>query len=266
VQEAIAECAYQLPQDYLQALKTAQGREQSPVGQTIIQMLRDNATLAETERIPTCQDTGMVILSLEIGQDIHFTGGSLGSALETAVREAFRPLRKSVVADPLQRQNSGDNTPPIIYYDLVPGDQLRIDLMLKGFGAEMMSRLRMLPPAAGLSGVKEFVLETVEQAGPNACPPIIVGVGLGSSFDGVALLAKKALMRPLAELNPKPHLAQLEQELLDEINGLGIGPQGFGGTVTALAVHINSFPTHIAALPVAVNLNCSAPRRTTIII
>lgn len=266
VQEAITQSAYQLPSDYLQALKNAQRREESPVGQTIIQMLRDNATLAEADQLPTCQDTGMAILSLEVGQEVHFTGGNLASALETAVREAFRPLRKSVVSDPIRRTNSGDNTPPIIYTDLVAGDQVRINVMLKGFGAEMMSRLRMFPPSAGLSGVKAFVLDTVVKAGPNACPPIIVGVGLGSSFDGVALLAKKALMRPLDVPNPRPDLAQLEREWLDAINALGIGPQGFGGTVTALAVHINSYPTHIAALPVAVNLNCSAPRRATITI
>jgi fumarate hydratase subunit alpha len=180
------------------------------------------------------------------------------------VREAYRPLRKSVIDDPLLRNNTGDNTPPIVYYNLVPGDQLKITLMMKGFGAEMMSRLEMFPPAVGLSGVKRFVVETVEKAGPNACPPVIVGVGLGSSFEGVAMLAKKALLRPLDQPNPRTHLATLERELMDEINALGIGPQGFGGSVTALAVHIESFPTHIAALPVAVNLNCSAPRRATI--
>ena len=208
----------------------------------------------------------MAILSLEIGQDIHFTGGDVNDALEAAVREAYQPLRKSIVADPLQRTNTGDNTPPIVYNNIVPGDQLEITLMMKGFGAEMISRLEMFPPSAGLAGVKRFVLETVEKAGPNACPPIIVGVGLGSSFDGVALLAKKALMRPLDRPNPQSHLAQVERDWLATINALGIGPQGLGGTVTALAVHIESYPTHIASLPVAVNLNCSAPRRATITI
>jgi fumarate hydratase subunit alpha len=266
VQETIENATYHLPDDYLQALAEAQQREASPVGQSIILTLRDNATYAQSERIPTCQDTGMAILSLEVGQDVHFTGGSLNDALETAVRQAYRPLRKSVVSDPLQRTNTGDNTPPLATTHLVPGDQVRITIILKGFGAELMSRLRMFPPAVGVEGVKQFVLETIEKAGPNACPPVIVGVGLGSSFDGVAGLAKKALMRPLNTTNPKPHLAQLEREWLDAINALGIGPQGFGGSVTALAVHIESFPTHIAALPVAVNLNCSAPRRATIII
>ncbi len=266
VQEMITEATYHLPDDYLMALHSAQQVEQSAIGQSILLTLRDNAAYAQAERIPTCQDTGMAILTLDVGQDVHFTGGSLQDALQTAVRQAYQPLRKSVVADPIQRTNTGDNTPPIINYQIVDGDQVQITVLLKGFGAEMMSRLRMFPPSVGVAGVKQFVLETIEKAGPNACPPIIVGIGLGSSFDGVARLAKKALMRPLGSANPHAHLAQLEQEWLDEINALGIGPQGFGGSVTALAVHIESYATHIAALPVAINLNCSAPRRATIII
>jgi fumarate hydratase subunit alpha len=263
VQKLIEEAAYRLPDDYLAALAQAQEHEKSDIGRSIILTLRDNAAYAESERMPTCQDTGMAILSLEVGQDVHFTGGDINDALEEAVREAYRPLRKSMLADPVQRANTGDNTPPLVYYNLVPGDRLEITLMMKGFGAELMSRMEMFPPAVGMEGVKEFVLETVRRAGPNACPPVIVGVGLGSSFDGVALLAKKALMRPLDRPNPQPHLAKLESEWLEEINALGIGPAGFGGTVTALAVNIESYPTHIAALPVAVNLNCSAPRRAT---
>ncbi len=208
----------------------------------------------------------MAILHLKIGQDVHFTGGLLKEALALAVRDAYKPLRKSVVADPLRRNNTGDNTPPIVYTEIVPGDQVQITVMMKGFGAEMMSRLKMFPPSVGVEGVKGFVLETVEKAGPNACPPVIVGVGLGSSFDGVGLLAKKALMRPLNQPNPDSYLAQLEEEWLGAINALGIGPQGLGGSVTALAVHIEHYPTHIAALPVAVNMNCSAPRRATITI
>ena len=266
LKKVIEDMAYALPNDYLQALKTAQQREASPLGRSILLTLRDNAAYAQAERIPTCQDTGMAILSLQIGQDVHFSGGDLNRALEEAVREAYKPLRKSIVDDPLKRTNTGDNTPPIVYYTLVPGDQVEISIMMKGFGAELMSRLEMFPPSIGLSGVKKYVVETVELAGPNACPPVIVGVGLGSSFEGVALLAKRALLRPLGQSNPEAHLAQLERDLLNEINDLGIGPQGFGGTVTSLAVHVESFPTHIAALPVAVNLNCSAPRRTTITI
>lgn len=264
VHKLIEQSAYHLPDDYQQALAQAKVQEQSPVGQSIITLLQENSTYAEAEQIPTCQDTGMAIISLEVGQDVHFVGGDLNAALENGVRDAYRTLRKSVIDDPLLRQNTGDNTPPIVHYQLVPGHQLRLTVMMKGFGAELMSRLQMFPPAVGEGGIKQFVIETVELAGPNACPPIIVGVGLGSSFEGVAMLAKKALMRPIGLPNPKPHLAQLEQDLLAAINRLGIGPQGLGGTVTALAVHVESYPTHIAALPVAVNLNCSAPRRATV--
>ncbi|MEM7531218.1 MAG: fumarate hydratase [Chloroflexota bacterium] len=266
VQTLIEQSAYHLPDDYQRALNTAKQLEASPVGQSIILMLQDNAAYAESEQIPTCQDTGMAILSLEIGQDVHFVDGDINLALEAGVRAGYEHLRKSVVADPVERTNTGDNTPPIVYMQLVPGDQVRITVMMKGFGAELMSRLQMFPPSVGMEGVKQFLLETIELAGPNACPPIIVGVGVGSSFDGVALLAKKALMRPIGEPNPKPHLAVLETEWLTAINALGIGPQGLGGTITALAVHIESYATHIAALPVAVNLNCSAPRRATVVI
>jgi fumarate hydratase subunit alpha len=266
VQQLITEAVYRLPEDYLQSLAAAQEREQSPLGQNIILTLRENAQYAQAEQVPTCQDTGMAILYLQVGQDVHFTGGNLHNALEEGVRLAFKDLRKSVVSDPLLRANSGDNTPPILHTELVPGSQVQITLLMKGFGAENMSRLKMLPPSAAEAGVKQFVLETVELAGPNAYPPLIVGVGLGSSFDGVAQLAKKALLRPLGQPNPASHLARLECELLGEINDLGIGPQGLGGTVTALAVHIESYPTHIAALPVAVNLNCSAPRKAAVII
>ncbi|MFQ5578760.1 MAG: fumarate hydratase, partial [Anaerolineae bacterium] len=248
------------------ALRRARQREPSAVGQSVLEVLLDNARYADAEQIPTCQDTGMVIFYLEVGQNVHFSGGDINRALHRAVADAYRGLRKSVVTDPLQRTNSGDNTPPIIHYTLVPGDRVRLTALMKGFGAELMSRLQMFPPSVGVQGVKQFVLQTVEQAGPNACPPVIVGVGLGSSFDGVGQLAKKALLRPLGQSNPLPHLAQLEADLLAGINQLGIGPQGLGGRFTALAVHVESFPTHIAALPAAVNLNCSAPRRATTIL
>ncbi len=266
VQELLEISACQLPADYLDALRHARTHEPSERGRAIISMLLDNAEFAQSEGIPTCQDTGMVILHLTIGQNVHITGDTLSNTLNKAVKTAYQRLRKSVVSDPLLRQNTGDYTPPLIHYEIVDGDQIQITALMKGFGAELMSALKMFPPSAGINGIKQFVRETVEQAGPNACPPVIVGVGLGSSFDGVALLAKKALMRPLNQPNPIPHLAQLEQELLADINQTGIGPQGFGGHFTALAVHIESFATHIAALPVAVNLNCSAPRRATIII
>lgn len=270
VRDAVAslleEAACRLPRDYLEALEAARAQEESPLGASVLDFLLANARLAEAERVATCQDTGMAVLFLEIGQEVLFTEGDLFTALEEGVRRAYRGLRKSVVQDPLLRENTQDNTPPIVHYEIVPGDRVRIRALLKGFGAELMSALAMLPATAGEEGVKRFVLETVERAGPNACPPVIVGVGLGGSFDSVALLAKKALLRPLGTPNPKPHLAQLEKELLEAINALGIGPQGFGGRVTALAVHVESYPTHIAALPVAVNLNCSAPRRAEVIL
>ena len=266
VQTLLTTSAYQLPSDYLTAMRRSQQLESSPLGNQIIMMLLDNAAYAQSEQIPTCQDTGMALLYLDIGQEVHFTGGDLSVALQAAVRNASTNLRKSVVDDPLLRRNTGDNTPAIIHYNLVPGDRVRITALMKGFGAELMSRLQMFPPSVGVAGVKRFVLETIELAGPNACPPLIVGVGLGGSFDTVAHLAKQALLRPIGQPNPQAHLAQLETELLTTINGLGIGPQGFGGQTTALAVHVEAYATHIAALPVAVNLNCSAPRRATVVI
>lgn len=266
VQTLLATSAYQLPSDYLTAMRRSQQLESSPLGNQIIMMLLDNAAYAQSEQIPTCQDTGMALLYLDIGQEVHFTGGDLSVALQAAVRNAYTNLRKSVVDDPLLRRNTGDNTPAIIHYNLVPGDRVRITALMKGFGAELMSRLQMFPPSVGVAGVKRFVLETIELAGPNACPPLIVGVGLGGSFDTVAHLAKQALLRPIGQPNPQTHLAQLETELLTTINELGIGPQGFGGQTTALAVHVEAYATHIAALPVAVNLNCSAPRRATVVI
>ncbi len=266
VQTLLTTSAYQLPSDYLTAMQRSQQLESSPLGNQIIMMLLDNAAYAQSEQIPTCQDTGMALLYLDIGQEVHFTGGDLSVALQAAVRNAYTNLRKSVVDDPLLRRNTGDNTPAIIHYNLVPGDRVRITALMKGFGAELMSRLQMFPPSVGVAGVKRFVLETIELAGPNACPPLIVGVGLGGSFDTVAHLAKQALLRPIGQPNPQAHLAQLETELLTTINELGIGPQGFGGQTTALAVHVEAYATHIAALPVAVNLNCSAPRRATVVI
>ena len=266
VQTLLTTSAYQLPSDYLTAMQRSQQLESSPLGNQIIMMLLDNAAYAQSEQIPTCQDTGMALLYLDIGQEVHFTGGDLSVALQAAVRNAYTNLRKSVVDDPLLRRNTGDNTPAIIHYNLVPGDRVRITALMKGFGAELMSRLQMFPPSVGVAGVKRFVLETIELAGPNACPPLIVGVGLGGSFDTVAHLAKQALLRPIGQPNPQAHLAQLETELLTAINELGIGPQGFGGQTTALAVHVEAYATHISALPVAVNLTCSAPRRATVVI
>ena len=264
VGELLRRSAHSLPDDYLDAMRTARRDEQSPTGQEVIELLLENAAYAETETVPTCQDTGMAILFVEVGQEVHFSGGEIDKALQDATRDAYADLRKSVVSDPLLRVNSGDNTPALIHWQIVAGDRLRISTLQKGFGAELMSRLQMFPPAIGEEGMRRFVLETVEKAGPNACPPLIVGVGIGGTLDTVGIAAKKALLRPIGSVNPAPHLATLENELLDAINRLGIGPQGLGGVVTALAVHVETLATHIAALPLAVNLNCSAPRRATL--
>ena len=266
VGELIAESACNLPADYLAAMRQARETEASELGGEIITLLLDNAAYAAAEQIPTCQDTGMALVFLEIGQDVHLCGGALHAAITQGVVDGYAALRKSVVSDPLLRQNSGDNTPAITHIDIVPGAQVHVTVMMKGFGAEMMSQLKMMPPSVGEAGVKRFVVQVVEQAGPNACPPLIVGVGIGGSFDTVGALAKKALLRPLGQPNPQPHLAAMEEELLTTINRLGIGPQGLGGSTTALAVHVEAYATHIAALPVAVNLNCSAPRRAVKVI
>ena len=206
----------------------------------------------------------MAILFVEVGQEVHFSGGEIEAALQDATRDAYADLRKSVVSDPLLRVNSGDNTPALIHWEIVAGDGLRISTLQKGFGAELMSRVQMFPPAVGEEGLQQFVIDTIESAGPNACPPLIVGVGIGGSLDTVGLAAKKALLRPIGSQNPEPHVARFEAEMLEAINRLGIGPQGLGGIVTALAVHVEVLATHIAALPIAVNLNCSAPRRAAL--
>ena len=264
VGELLRHAAHSLPDDYLEAMGAARRQEHSPTGQGVIELLLENAAYAQAETIPTCQDTGMAILFVEVGQDVHFSGGEIGAALQDATRDAYAGLRKSVVNDPLLRVNSGDNTPALIHWEIVAGDGLRISALQKGFGAELMSRVQMFPPSVGAEGVQQFVLDTIEKAGPNACPPLIVGVGIGGSLDTVGIAAKKALLRPIGSASPEPHIARLEGELIDAINGLGIGPQGLGGVVTALAVHIEVLATHIAALPAAVNLNCSAPRRATL--
>lgn len=264
VGDLLRHSAHSLPDDYLEAMRTAGRQERSPTGQEVIELLLENAAYAEAETIPTCQDTGMAILFVEVGQDVHFSGGEIQAALQDATRDAYADLRKSVVSDPLLRVNSGDNTPALIHWEIVGGDGLRISTLQKGFGAELMSRVQMFPPAIGEEGLQQFVIDTVEMAGPNACPPLIVGVGIGGSLDTVGVAAKKALLRPVGSASPEAHVAELESKLLDALNGLGIGPQGLGGVVTALAVHVELLATHIAALPIAVNLNCSAPRRATL--
>jgi len=237
-------------------------QEESPTGKEILQQILENDRIAREKMVPICQDTGTAVVFVEIGQDVHISGGHLYDAINEGVRQGYKEgfLRKSIVSDPLNRKNTGDNTPAVIHPDIVPGEKLKLWLLPKGGGSENMSMLKMLPPSAGLEGVKKFILETVKNAGANPCPPIIVGVGIGGNFDGVAVLAKRAHLRPAGTANPNTFYAKLEQDLLKEINDLGIGPQGLGGRCTALAVHIEYGPCHITALPVAVNINCHAAR------
>lgn len=250
-----------LGEDVLNCFQQALQKEISPVGKEILEQLIENARLAREEHLPMCQDTGLAVIFLEIGQDLHLTGGDLKEAVNQGVREGYGEgyLRKSS-CHPFTRANTGDNTPAVIYIDVVPGDRLKIWVVPKGGGSENMSRLFMLPPSAGLPGIKEKIVETVKDAGPNPCPPTIIGVGIGGTFEQAALQAKKSLLRPLGSPNPDPELDRLEIELLEMINKLGIGPQGLGGRTTSLAVHIRLLPCHIASLPVAVNIQCHASR------
>ena len=252
-----------LPQDVRDCIACAREQETWAAAQEILDRIRENYQIADRDEVAICQDTGMACVFLEIGQEVHIRG-DLRAAVDEGVRQGYSQyLRKSVVRDPLDRVNTGDNTPAMLYTELVPGDGLKITVAPKGFGSENMSQIRMLKPSDGLQGVKDFILKVVEDAGPNPCPPIVVGVGLGGTFDKAALLAKKALMRPLNVRNESPFYRALEEELLEKINGLGIGPQGFGGRTTALAVNIETLPTHIAGLPVAVNINCHVTRHKT---
>jgi fumarate hydratase subunit alpha len=242
-------------------------QEESPIGVEVLTQIIENAQIATAEFVPMCQDTGVTVVFVELGEEVGFEGSGLIEAINRGVAEGYREgyLRKSMVRDPLRRQNTKDNTPAIVHIDLVPGDRLKIKVAAKGGGAENMSALKMLHPADGLPGVIDFVLEVVKKAGPNACPPLVVGVGIGGNLEKSALLAKKALFRPLGQRHPDPFYAQLEEELMEKINKLGIGPQGMGGTTTALDVHIEVFPCHIASLPVAVNLDCHAHRHKEVI-
>ena len=253
-----------LPEDVSAALARSRRTEPWPLAKTTLDLLWDNMELADQRQLPICQDTGMACVFVELGQDVHIEG-DFEQAVHEGVRRGYGEgyLRKSIVADPLRRVNTGDNTPAAITLRLVPGDGLSITVAPKGFGSENMSRLAMLKPADGVQGVKDFVIETVRLAGPNPCPPIILGIGIGGSFDKVAGLAKHALLRPIDRPNPDPFYARLEQELLDEINALGIGPQGFGGRTTCLGLSIETAPTHVAGLPVAVNVSCHVTRRAS---
>jgi len=250
-----------LEEDVVVALENALATEESGTGREILGRILENARIAARDRIPLCQDTGMAVVFLEIGQDVHVEGGNIADAVHEGVRQGYRDgyLRKSVL-HPVTRINTGDNTPAVIHYEIVPGDTLKITVAPKGFGSENMSRVMMFPPSAGMEGVTGFILQRVEESGGNPCPPIIVGVGLGGTFEKSALMAKKALLRPLGSMNPDPLLAEFESELLTKINNLGIGPMGLGGSTTALAVHVSSYATHIASIPCAVNIQCHSCR------
>lgn len=262
VREMCINANYFLSPDMRKKLKEAAEQEESPLGKQILCQLQENLQIAGEDQIPICQDTGMAVIFLEIGQEVHFEGGDLTEAVNEGVRRGYAEgyLRKSVVGDPLIRENTKDNTPAVIHYEIVPGDQVKITVAPKGFGSENMSRIFMLKPADGPEGVKEAILSAVREAGPNACPPVIVGVGIGGTFEKSALMAKKALTRPADQRAEIPWVRDMEEELLKKINGLGIGPGGLGGRVTALAVNINTYATHIAGLPVAVNMCCHVNR------
>lgn len=262
IREMCIEANHFLSRDMKEALECAGQTEKSPLGKQILDQLQENLEIAAADMIPICQDTGMAVIFLEVGQDVHFEGGCLEAAVNEGVREGYSEgfLRKSVVGDPLIRENTKDNTPAVIHTRIVPGDKVKITVAPKGFGSENMSRVFMLKPAEGIEGVKNAVLTAVKDAGPNACPPMVVGVGIGGTFEKCALMAKEALTREVGTHSDIPHIKDMEEELLGKINRLGIGPGGLGGTTTALAVNINTYPTHIAGLPVAVNICCHVNR------
>ncbi|MBI2875493.1 MAG: fumarate hydratase [Candidatus Tectomicrobia bacterium] len=261
VKSLCMEANYDLGEDVLAAFDRGLATEESPTGSAILRELKENAQIAREEHVPICQDTGLAVAFVELGQEVHIAGGLLKEAIEEGVRQGYREgyLRKSV-CDPFTRKNTGDNTPAILHLELVTGDEIRIQLAPKGGGSENMSRLAMLKPSDGLEGIKRFVVQTASEAGPNPCPPVVVGVGIGGNFEVAALLSKKALLRPLGSVNPNPEMAAVEKELMEKINALGMGPQGLGGRTYALGVHIEVRPCHIASLPVAVNINCHASR------
>ena len=262
VERLCIEANTHLPGDVKCAIETCRSCEDSTIACGVLDKIIENYHIADSENVPICQDTGMACVFLEIGQDVHLVDGNLTDAINEGVRRGYTNgyLRKSVVADPVRRGNTGDNTPAMIYTEIVPGENVKITVGPKGFGSENMSAIRMFKPSAGLQGIKDFILETVENAGPNPCPPMVVGVGIGGTFDKAALLAKKALMRPLDSSNPDPYYAELEKEMLEKVNALGIGPQGFGGKTTAIGLNIETLPTHIAGMPCAININCHVTR------
>lgn len=268
VEKLCIEANQYLPSDVQGAIKRCRACEDWDIAKGVLDKIVSNFEIAQEEQVPICQDTGMACVFLEIGQDVHIVDGDLSEAIHEGVRRGYDKgyLRKSVVKDPVRRGNTGDNTPAMIYTEIVPGDQLKITVGPKGFGSENMSTIRMFKPSAGLQGIKDFILETVEIAGPNPCPPMVVGVGIGGTFDKAALLAKKALMRNIDSENPDPFYADLEKEMLEKINELGIGPQGFGGKTTAIGLNIETLPTHIAGMPCAININCHVTRHQSEVI
>ena len=265
VERLCIEANIHLPGDVERAIEACRAQEDGAIAADILDNIIENYKIARREEVPICQDTGMACVFLEIGQDVHLTGGDLRQSVDEGVRRGYEKgyLRKSVVADPIRRGNTGDNTPAMLYTEIVPGEQVTITVGPKGFCSENMSSIRMFKPSAGLEGIKAFILETVRNAGPNPCPPMVVGVGIGGTFDKAALLAKKAIMRPLGTHHPDPYYAALEDEMLEKINALGIGPQGFGGRTTAIGLNIETLPTHIAGMPCAINISCHVTRHKT---
>lgn len=272
IADAVAKLCIQancvLNRDVYNALEKAKKTEKSEIGREILCQLTENADIAENEMVPICQDTGMAVIFVEIGQDVHITGGLLKDAVNEGVRKGYTEgyLRKSVVKDPFIRVNTNDNTPAVIHFDIVEGDRIKITVAPKGFGSENMSRIFMLKPSAGIEGAKDAIVKAVDEAGPNPCPPMVVGVGVGGNFEMAAYLAKKALLRPIGSHSDKPHLREMEEELLERMNNLGIGPQGLGGVTTVLGVNVESYPTHIAGMPVAVNISCHVTRHAEVIL
>ncbi len=268
VRELAMSASTDLGEDVIKAVEEAKKKEESPVGKSILDQITENAKIAKNEQAPMCQDTGLAVLFCELGQDLHITGGDFQEALNEGIRRGYKDgyLRKSVLGDPIERKNTGDNTPAVIHTEIVPGDKLKIIMAPKGGGSENMSEVKMMKPSDGIDGVRQFVLERVLKSGGNPCPPIIVGVGIGGTFEKCAYLAKKALLREVGDRHPNKFYADLELELLDKINKLGIGPQGLGGTTTALDVHVEVHPCHIASLPAAVNTQCHAARHKEIVL
>ena len=268
VAQMCLEANFDLGEDVLQALKAATQKERSPVAKSVLGQIIENAGIASAERVPMCQDCGVAVFFVEVGQDVHIVGGDINDAINEGVRRGYKEgyLRKSIVASPLNRVNTRDNTPAVIHIRITPGDRLKITFAPKGAGSENMSALKMLKPSDGVDGIKKFVLLCVEEAGPNPCPPIVVGIGIGGTFEKAAIMAKESLLRPIGQHSPDADVAALEDKLLAEVNDLGIGPAGFGGLTTALAVNIETYPCHIGSLPVAVNINCHAARHKEAII